>query len=88
MGQNGVLIQLYDRGGLFDAVEAEARRRGGNGHCSRNSCADGMVVLPAVPTFPNRRADLSTNTQTHMHVIAPMASIRPLALLALCMIHT
>lgn len=57
-----LFVSESDRSGLFDAVEAEARRRGGNRHCPRNSCADGMVVLPAVPTFPNRRANLSANT--------------------------
>lgn len=52
-----------DRSGLFDAVEAEAWRWGGNRHRSCNSCADGMVVLPAVPMFPNHRADLNISTQ-------------------------
>lgn len=44
--------------GLFDAMEADSCRRGGDRHGTCHTHSEGVMVLPAVPSFPGSRTDL------------------------------
>lgn len=44
--------------GLFDAVETDPGGGRGDGHGSGHTQAEAVVVLPAVPSFPDGRTHL------------------------------
>lgn len=45
--------------GLFDAMEADSCWRGGDRHGTCHTHSEGVMVLPAVPSFPGSRTDLT-----------------------------